>query len=319
MRYYQYQQYNKQASQIEGLVFGSSRSYPITDELLQRYLPQRGKFINLAMAFGGMTDFVPMLEYILRDKAQRGEAIRNIVLLLDIDFFGKQPWTNFNIAAFLPPALSTESAGRFWWRYLTAVQMKSWNDTIRASITAHDATPAASRLPSPVVRAGLIATPLPPAIRPVLVNDANENAPKDRPAQGAAPAGAVAGVVTYARDRVASNSVRPDLDHQVELFARIVALCRDHGIHLLVITSPILRYYMDSYVPGDLQHNVDLLARFTPIWDFATQGDIADRADLWIDDSHFRRPVVEMMLSRVFAQGDSSAAKFGRLVFKTSP
>jgi hypothetical protein len=313
VRYHLYRTYNAQASQVEGLIFGSSRANQLDDELLRKFLPQQGRFIDLTMPFGGMTDDLPMLEYILRDKAQRGEAISNIVLVLDLDFLGKQPWTNINIAAFLPPALGTESAGRFWWRYLTAVEIKSWIDTIRASMRfARDVRPAASLATPRISRASMIAAPPLLASPQMLINDF-----KDAGAPAAARLGEIAGVVINARDRRQSNSVRPDLEHQVLLFARFVALCRDHNIHLLVMTSPILRYYLDSFLPGDLQHNLDLVARFAPIWDFTTQGDIADRTDLWIDDSHFRRPVVEMMLGRAF--GDASLAKFGRLVPQASP
>jgi hypothetical protein len=305
VRYHQYRSYNAQAAQVQGLIFGSSRSNPLDDELLQKYLPLQGKFISLAMPFGGMTDYLPMLEYILRDKARRGEAIRDIVLLLDLDFLGKQPWTDSNIAAFLPPALGTESAGQFWWRYLTAVQMKSWRDTIKASIAARGS--AASLLPlRSVARANMIAVPSLPANLRALITDV-----KEAGAPAAAPLGEIAGVV---HDRRESNSVRPDLGRQVELFARFVALCRDHDIRLLVMTAPILRYYLDSFVPGDLQHNLDLVAPISPIWDFTTQGDLADRAEMWTDDSHFRRPIVEMMLGRVFADGDAGATKIGRLV-----
>ena len=65
---------------------------------------------------------------------------------------------------------------------------------------------------------------------------------------------------------------------------------------------------------------LDRLDRFAPIWDFTTQGDIADRSNLWRDSSHFYNVVGEMMLSSAFAGGSSATAThFGRLIPQAGP
>jgi hypothetical protein len=49
-----------------------------------------------------------------------------VLLVLDVDHFGKAPWTNRNIDSMLPPAVSGEAALAFWRRYLTAFQFRNW-------------------------------------------------------------------------------------------------------------------------------------------------------------------------------------------------
>ena len=79
---------------------------------------------------GMITDHLPALEYVLRDKAARGEKIKAALLLIDVDSFGKLPATNVNIDSFLPPELSGEHPARFWWRYLTVFQFRMWRGII---------------------------------------------------------------------------------------------------------------------------------------------------------------------------------------------
>ena len=49
---------------------------------------------SFAVPAGAMSDHLPFLQHVLRDKAAHGERIRNVLLLLDPDFFGTRPWTN---------------------------------------------------------------------------------------------------------------------------------------------------------------------------------------------------------------------------------
>ncbi len=83
---------------------------------------------SFAVPAGAMTDHLPFLQHVLRDKAAHGERIRKVLLLLDPDFFGTRPWTNSNLDSFLPPEISGESRLRFWLRYLLALQYKSWRE-----------------------------------------------------------------------------------------------------------------------------------------------------------------------------------------------
>ena len=120
-----------------------------------------------------------------------------------------------------------------------------------------------------------------------------------------------------------SGSVRQIISQQQDaalaLFARFTQLCRDQGIGLTVLTSPIPRYVLEGFSQADLQRVLDRLDRFAPIWDFTTRGEIADQTNLWIDITHFRSVVVEMMLDRAIANRSGTTARFGRLVPQAAP
>jgi hypothetical protein len=124
-RYLRFQSYRQDRPQIDGLLFASSRGGGIDRSVLAERM-QVGKVADFSVPFGLMTDHLPALEYILRDKRTRGERVEAVLLMLDMDHFGKVPWTNANMDSFLPPELSGETSARFWWRYLTAFQYRSW-------------------------------------------------------------------------------------------------------------------------------------------------------------------------------------------------
>ena len=103
---------------------------------------------NFSVNYGMVTDHLPVLEYLIREKAARGERLRSVLLMVDVDHFGKAPWTNSNLDGFLPPEVSGEHPARFWWRYLTAFQFRVWRTTSRRRAgAARRSTPAASMPP----------------------------------------------------------------------------------------------------------------------------------------------------------------------------
>jgi hypothetical protein len=118
LRYHRLRQYQAARERVGGLLFASSRGKAIDPALLAAKAGPKA-VARFDVTAGMITDHLPALEYVLRDKAARGERISAVLLLLDVDSFGKPPATNLNIDAFLPPELSGEPPFRFWWRYLT--------------------------------------------------------------------------------------------------------------------------------------------------------------------------------------------------------
>ena len=240
----------------------------------------------------------------MRDKTERGEHLKSVLLLLDIDLFGKTPWTNTNIDAFLPPALSGESPVRFWWRYLTAYQYGNWRDSLRmryrtAVLDGRVDTVAASAQP---IRARLLPTMILPIPRSSIVTASSEVA-----------AGIEQEAVSAAHRNQLWNARRPDLMRQLSYLKQIVMLCRDNGVMLTVATSPMIRANLNAYPPGELEALSDELNRLTPIWDFASPPWLADSPGYWVDFSHYSKVVGTMMIDRMFAGHSPPPADFGRL------
>jgi hypothetical protein len=236
-----------------------------------------------------ITDHLPALEYVLRDKAQRGEKIKAVLLLIDVDSFGKPPATNVNIDSFLPPELSGEHPARFWWRYLTVFQLHMWRGIIAYRMRGAD---RAASEPSRMDGRRLVLAGLGP------------------PAMIAAPERVLraADDVPGARLLVAT---RPNLAAHLAMVARFAALCRDNGIELTVATTPMRADAALRYDPADLRGVVERLSGVVPIWDFTAPQWLAADPRYWDDPSHFKAAVADMMLDRMF--GSKSWHDFGTL------
>jgi hypothetical protein len=304
-RYLEFEHYRLDASQIDGLILASSRGQALDNNLFAKRSGSR-QILNFSVPFGLVTDHLPLLKYVLRDKQERGERLKSVLLLLDVDLFGKTPWTNTNIDAFLPPALSGESPIRFWWRYLTAFQYGHWRNSLRMryrSARSGDGVGTAAASPQPIL-ASLLPTTIvrwPSMLQASVVTASSE-----------VRAVAAEDAMTAAhRGRQSSNSRRPDLTRQLSYLKQIVMLCRDNGVSLAIATSPMVRANLNGYPPGELEALTDELSRLTPIWDFASPPWLADSPGYWTDFSHFSNAVGTMMIDRMFG-GDSPPVDFGR-------
>jgi hypothetical protein len=284
-RYLALRAYQAAPERYDAVLFASSRGNAFDRAFLAERMGVRG-VANFSVPFGLLTDHLPVLEFLLRDKAARGGRIAAVFLVLDADFFGKQPWTNVNIDSFLPPQISGESPARFWWRYLTAFQLKLWRKDLGGSA-------GGARTGS--LDAGVISAAFLPA------------------GSLKAIAARLAPVVKTSMEETSVSEIRSDLARQLELLARFVALCRAHDIRLAVAFSPLNRRNADDdRAPGN-ERIIDAVAGVTPVWDFDRPQWLSDRPDLWRDLSHYSPEVAAMMVDRVFGPTPSAPTDFGTL------
>jgi hypothetical protein len=268
-------QYQRQADSVDGLLFSSSRGNLLDPNLLEKGMGL-SHFASASMSYGMVSDYVPLLEYIVGDKATRSVKLKHVFLLLDVDFFGRPSWTNSNINSFLPPEISEESAARFWWRYLTAFQYRLWRDVIREDRRRSEQARAAA------------------------ASGAVDAARQINPAE------AMEGVrspLVREEYRRGWNAVRPDLDRQLALLQRLVALCRENQIRLTVAISPLQAWNLDLNGRAEIDALTQRLSRITPLFDFNAFPLIADKDEYWLDNSHFNERAGTMMLARIFGTG----------------
>lgn len=289
-RYHRMREYQAQRERTDGALFASSRGRAFDPDLLARKLGA-ASVAKFDVTAGMITDHLPALEYVLRDKAARGEKLRAALLLIDVDSFGKLPSTNVNIDSFLPPELSGEHPARFWWRYLTVFQFRMWR-----GIVAH------RWLRGEQAELGRGAAPF--QLRPPMAAGLSFSALRGM----AQPVAQRVSETPTVRLMVAT---RPNLEAHLAQLARFVALCRDNGINLTVATSPMRADAASRYDPADLGNVVERLSRVMPIWDFSAPPRIAADAGYWDDPSHFKPTVAAMMLERMF--GARAPADFGVL------
>src|SRR3954451_11673454 len=164
-RFHRVRQYQAQRDQIDGLLFWSSRGRAFDPDLVARKIGAHA-VAKFDVTAGMITDHLPALEYVLRDKAVRGEKINTALLLIDLDSFGKLPATNVNIDSFLPPELSGEHPARFWWRYLTVFQPRMWRGIVAYRMLGGDRRKAEPSFSAFDIRALAFAGFAPPAPGP---------------------------------------------------------------------------------------------------------------------------------------------------------
>jgi len=266
LRYAQYLAYRKVEPSIGGLMFASSRGSGIPLDVLSA---RTGgvRYADFTVGAGMITDHLPVLERAIRDKAARGDRLKQVFLLLDVDLLGERPTTNRNPQTQLHPDLTGEDPVRFWVRYLTAIQFRAWRDDVRRA-----SLPKGADLDEPVI----VEPPL-PRIRVATLGPLPLPIPKEPM-------------------RV---TARPDYQRQLGLIRRFAELCREHGVNLTIATSPIHRITLSYVDINDLMAAVADVSGIAPLWDFGSPAWLSDRHDLWADHSHFTDEVGRMMIERI--------------------
>jgi hypothetical protein len=287
-RYLRFIEYHARPVLPDAVLFASSRGNVFDRDVLARRMNVES-VANFSVNFGMVTDHLPTLEYLLRDLALRGGRLRAVLLMLDVDHFGKMPWTNINLDGFLPPEISGEHKARFWWRYLTAFQFRVWSATIRKNSKRPAGTPTSTSSPG-IPAHGAVARA---AFFPRL------------PLQ-AAPV-----VWPVADNERRNNVLRSQLSVHLELLAKIVRLCDEHDVRLIVVTSPLSQVNSANHDQRELTQLAERLSRVVPLWDFSAPSWLSERPDLWLDPSHFGPSVGTMMLDRVFGPAPSAPTPFG--------
>lgn len=283
--------YQAAADRYDGVLLGSSRTAVIPLDALSQQM-DGARFADFGVAGGMVPDNLPALEYILRDKAARGQRVKAVFLLLDIDSFGNPAATNASIQTLLPPALSGDNPVRFWWRNLAALQPSAWRLAISEARGKPDGAP------ENLLQARLA----------TLADFASARMARDGP--GPKPEDPQVLVL-----KPKPFAQRAHFGEQLKQLERIVVLCRENGITLAVAISPLHRVIESLYDPAELSRAIDRIAGVVPVWDFTRSDWLSDDPARWLGDtSHFDGVVAAMMLRRMFGEEmPPEWTNFGRL------
>jgi len=291
-RYRRLVAYQAEPARYDGLVFGSSRARAIPRHELSRRLDGIA-FADFAVDFGSIADHLPALEYVVKDKAARREPLRAVFLLLDVDTAGLRPKANKFIQTLLPPELTGDSTARFWWRNLTAIQFAAWQSSIRAALGWSK--------PGGLTPNWKSVWWDPAALLALLIPPAQAQGEARAPAAGAAEP----------RHKIMDGIY---FDQQLRLLQQFVAMCRQHGITLMVATSPLNPVHAATFEPGEIEAAAERISQIVPLWDFSQPNAMLVDPQRWTDPVHFDAKVAHMMVGRIL--GDEMPAEwheFGRL------
>jgi hypothetical protein len=101
------------------------------------------------------------------------------------------------------------------------------------------------------------------------------------------------------------------MNAQLDLVARVAALCRANGIRLTVAISPLHMATASEYEAVDLQNVVRRISAVVPVWDFSMAGPMLTDPTEWDDRLHFRKPIADRIINRIFEQAGTVPADFG--------
>ena len=315
-RYQRFNDYQRNAREVDALLFGSSRA-TVFDLTTMATLTGARRVGSFGVIAGTITDHLPFLEFVLRDKAAHGERIKHVLLLLDSDLLGTASWTNRNLDSFMPPEISGELKFRFWLRYLVSVQTTSWRESIRQSFGSPSGTPApVASIDASNGRSRLA------AIGNIAALTSISRAENGRHA-GVATGSTLIASETTAAPQTASDdalqllrkrmSVKPFLEAQLRDLAKFVSICRQNGIELTVAVDPLHKENQLLFLPGHLQDMVSHIAELTPVWNFESPAWLASNPAYWFEHSHFKPEVATLMLRRMYANGSGVPDDFGHL------
>lgn len=302
-RYQRYLDYLAHAQEVDGLLFATSRGGAFDPAAVARAMGVKS-VAPFAVPSGSTSDALPILQFVLRNKAEHGgEPLRHVLLLLERDNFGVRPYTNVNIDGFLPPEVSGESRLRFWMRYLVAVQSWNWRDTLRSHMRQAAAPRAQAE---PVVQLASLQRGL--VVRSDAVGEGGASGLLQQISAQKPDA------TDADRLKQKAQSRAPFLDVQLAELGRIIELCRRHDVKLTVVVGPLTDTLSLRFEPGYLDRLVDRINQVSDIWDFPSPSWLAaGTSTFWYEASHYRPVVADMMLQRMFGNGAGVPDDFGRL------
>lgn len=94
------------------------------------------------------------------------------------------------------------------------------------------------------------------------------------------------------------------------------ALCRENGIELIVFTSPMFSYQFRLSASAGYLDFLEQLADVTPYYNFSCINGISSDATNYLDPSHYKAQVGDLILNRIFREDKSvhTADMFGEYV-----
>ena len=257
---------------FDGVLFGSSRTQATPTAELSRRI-NGVTFANFSVIRGMLPDFLPALEYVLADKAKRGQRVRASVSPPRYRCLRR---SRSNQPLHRDLASSPERRKR---RVLLVAQSDGSSGQELAAYPARGPGRDRGKIrqaPSALER-----------VKWALVRVAALS--------GLAARGAQAG-----SDYNRPFGQRTHFAEQLQL-QRIAALSRQSGAELIVAVSPLHRAVESRYLPKDLSQALDQVARVTPLWDFTGADWLSDDPNYWMGDTaHYSSQVSHMMLARIF-------------------
>jgi len=263
-RYSKIEFLKKNKGRYNSYIMGSSRVGLTNTDIIEKYLPM-AKFYNLSTALAVPYEHLLHLKYFIKN----GYPVRNLYIGLDVDFcFGVKMHKDKDLLLKLHPGVLNLSRIRYYWSYLSVFPKTDIRRKLRLNF---------SRKEKPKVEWG-------------------ENG-----ALGTESAGE--GERIFFEDpRITPNVMIENKvgKENLEVTKELVALCRQQNIHLILFITPHHKGLMDHFVEEDYLTFLKDLSEITPFWDFGGYNSITTNTKNYMDHSHYKSSVSQLMVARIF-------------------
>lgn len=266
---------NSNYAKYDSYMFGSSRMGVNHPKVVEKYLPST-KFYNLMVSGGTQYDNLAHLEHFIK----RGFVLKNIYLQIDIDVnmeYYKMDDVDYLFT--LHPSVTGESTFLYYLKYLIIRPILNIKKKIAVNLKGIDEEDESI---FDFFSTGTWFRP----IKDALIADNQERYIRNEPTLNDNR------IFRYIKDDYADPNIR-DL-------ASIVAMCKEHGINLIVFTTPNNFNVMDKLEVNGYLRFLKKLALVTDYWDFSGYNSVTLDNRYYYEESHYRPVVGEMIAARIF-------------------
>lgn len=94
------------------------------------------------------------------------------------------------------------------------------------------------------------------------------------------------------------NEEMDEINTTVASLQRIVNMCEENNINLIVVSAPAYSEYIKYFSEGKIKEFYTKIAQVTPFWDF-TSSSVSMEPRYFYDETHFRNSVGDMAFARI--------------------
>ncbi|MBR3999609.1 MAG: polysaccharide deacetylase family protein [Clostridia bacterium] len=117
----------------------------------------------------------------------------------------------------------------------------------------------------------------------------------------------------FAEYPAGSGYTMPNKQNCLDSVGRIVRMCEEVGVNLIVVTAPVYAEYLDNFDMADVTGFYRDLAQVTDYWDFSYSS-VSFEPRYFYDSTHFRNAVGDMAAARIGGEDTWIPEDFGYLV-----
>jgi len=252
----------KNKKNFNSYIMGSSRMLSTHPVNIERYVPG-AKFYNFSIVMGTVYDHYMHLNYFIN----KGYPVRCLYIGLDIDFcFLTTKYHEKDSLFRLHPDVSNESRCGYYWFYLSILPKGDLRRKLKWNLSR-------KKMPS-------------------------QEYGKDG---GSKPETEDKRIFEERREFGAGMIHNKVGNENIKILRKMVALCRQHGIQLIMIVNPPSRIAMDHYEEDDYLAFLKELADVAPFWDFSGYNSITTNLQNYIDHAHYKSSISRLMAARIFS------------------